>query len=103
MQSGNGDPFVPINHRIEIEWLRYINLRRISNFPETNKSLQMRPLKATIMSAVLLKMRILDTYDSRTAENEQYSIQDAFKNHGTDYSRRGPHTVRHYCNEYGRP
>ncbi len=92
MQSGDGDPFVPINHRIEIEFLRYINLRRIS----TSRRLK-KPPNATVKGdhnvGDTLRMRILDTYDSRTAENKQYSIQDAFTSHGTKYSRKSRHAV----------
>ncbi len=42
---------------------------------------------------VTLRMRILETYNSYAAETRQHSIQDAFKNHGAEHRRRGPHTV----------
>ncbi len=52
---------------------------------------------------VTLRMRILETYCSCAAQTKQHSIQDAFKNHGTEYRRRGPHTVGQYSTGHERP
>ncbi len=52
---------------------------------------------------VTLRMGILETYNSRAAETRQHSIQDAFKNYGTEHRRTGPRTVGQYPTECERP
>ncbi len=46
------DPLVPANHRIEIAWSRCINLKPILASPKLPRSLRLRSLKASIMSAL---------------------------------------------------
>ncbi len=41
---------------------------------------------------VTFRMRLLETGNSSVAETKRHSFQDAFKNHCTEYCRRGPHT-----------
>ncbi len=53
LQSGDGDPLVPVNHRIEIAWSRYTNLKRILTSPGLQRRLRIRLLKASMISPLL--------------------------------------------------
>ncbi len=53
MQSGDGDQLVPVNHRMEIAWSRYINLKRILTSSRLPISLRLRLPQAFVMSTLL--------------------------------------------------
>ncbi len=74
-----------------------------SNFPVTTKKAANPTVKCVRDIDATIRMRILENHNSCVPETEQNSIKDAFKNHGSQYCRRGPHTDGNNLNEYERP
>ncbi len=75
----------------------------ICSASETSKKATNPTVKGVRDIDAIIRMRILENHSSCAPETEQHSIKDAFKNHGPQYCRRGPHTDGKYSNEYERP
>ncbi len=100
MHSGDDDPLVPVNHRIEFAWVRCINFKLILTSQRLPGNLRFRLFKASVMSAILygcqsskftthMRRKLIRRYPRRFQESRERR-------------RRGPHTVNQYSNEYAR-